>query len=625
MQAFCRDREIAAAKHFIYIAGWAVNTFVVMMRDECRGAIPPGCRLSLGELLKKKAAEGVRVLLLVWDDKTSQKNALYSRPERPAARPQTGVMRTFDEETKNFFKHTGVRCMLAPRHPEDKMSWFRQKIIGTLYTHHQKAVVLDAAGPMSSRQLVAYVGGIDLAHGRFDTQHHTLFSTLGTWHKDDFYQGNFSSKFPEQGGPRQPWHDQHSRVEGPAAWDVYRNFEQRWHKATKWRHLRMHRSELVDIAGLRDMQMPRTNAPVAGDPNMFAITPSDPEAWNVQIFRSIDSGSVSGFSKKPHRLRHLRLVGGKNVTLDNSIQEAYIHAIRRAQRFLHIENQYFLGASYGWTDYPDAGADHVIPMEIALKIAAKIKAGERFAAYITIPLWPEGVPTSGSVQEILYWQSQTMQMMFKIVAEAIAKSGTADTHPQDYLNFYFVGNRECPQPGEPQPTKPPAIDSPQGKAQRHRRYPIYVHAKGMVVDDEYVIIGSANINQRSMDGGRDTEIAIGAYQPAHTWAGRGRQPCGQVWGFRMSLWSEHLFIGSAVEERPPEALETVRAVNARAEENWQRWMAPEVSDMKGHWMPYPLKIAADGTVAPSPGFEEFPDASGSIIGKAGELPDVLTT
>jgi phospholipase D1/2 len=26
----------------------------------------------------------------------------------------------------------------------------------------------------------------------------------------------------------------------------------------------------------------------------------------------------------------------------------------------------------------------------------------------------------------------------------------------------------------------------------------------MVVDDEYAIIGSANINQRSMDGSRDT-------------------------------------------------------------------------------------------------------------------------
>ena len=34
----------------------------------------------------------------------------------------------------------------------------------------------------------------------------------------------------------------------------------------------------------------------------------------------------------------------------------------------------------------------------------------------------------------------------------------------------------------------------------------------MVVDDIYAIVGSANINQRSMDGRRDTEIAMGCWE-----------------------------------------------------------------------------------------------------------------
>jgi len=57
---------------------------------------------------------------------------------------------------------------------------------------------------------------------------------------------------------------------------------------------------------------------------------------------------------------------------------------------------------------------------------------------------------------------------------------------------------------------------------------IHVHSKGMIVDDEYVILGSANINQRSMEGTRDTEIAMGAYQPHHTWARLSTYPRGQV-------------------------------------------------------------------------------------------------
>lgn len=51
-----------------------------------------------------------------------------------------------------------------------------------------------------------------------------------------------------------------------------------------------------------------------------------------------------------------------------------------------------------------AGADNLIPIELALKIASKIRANERFAVYVVIPMWPEGAPTSVSVQEILFWQ-----------------------------------------------------------------------------------------------------------------------------------------------------------------------------------------------------------------------------
>ena len=53
---------------------------------------------------------------------------------------------------------------------------------------------------------------------------------------------------------------------------------------------------------------------------------------------------------------------------------------------------------------------------------------------------------------------------------------------------------------------------------------IYVHSKGMVVDDEFVLIGSANINKRSLEGTRDTETAMGAYQLHHSWAKKGSCP-----------------------------------------------------------------------------------------------------
>lgn len=54
--------------------------------------------------------------------------------------------------------------------------------------------------------------------------------------------------------------------------------------------------------------------------------------------------------------------------------------------------------------YLSAGANNLIPMEIALKIAEKIRANERFSVYIVIPMWPEGAPTGAATQRILFWQ-----------------------------------------------------------------------------------------------------------------------------------------------------------------------------------------------------------------------------
>ena len=51
-------------------------------------------------------------------------------------------------------------------------------------------------------------------------------------------------------------------------------------------------------------------------------------------------------------------------------------------------------------------------MEIVAKIEDKIRAGERFAVYVVIPLFPEGDPESVTMQEILYWQWNTFTMMY---------------------------------------------------------------------------------------------------------------------------------------------------------------------------------------------------------------------
>lgn len=37
-------------------------------------------------------------------------------------------MGTHDEDTKKYFRHSAVRCVLAPRYGDSKLSWFRQQV-----------------------------------------------------------------------------------------------------------------------------------------------------------------------------------------------------------------------------------------------------------------------------------------------------------------------------------------------------------------------------------------------------------------------------------------------------------------------------------------------------------------
>ena len=63
---------------------------------------------------------------------------------------------------------------------------------GIIYTHHQKTVIVDADAGHHKRKIMAFVGGLDLSMGRYDTPKHPLFRTLQTVHKDDYRNPNFT-------------------------------------------------------------------------------------------------------------------------------------------------------------------------------------------------------------------------------------------------------------------------------------------------------------------------------------------------------------------------------------------------------------------------------------------------
>ena len=65
------------------------------------------------------------------------------------------------------------------------------QVVETFYSHHKKIVLVDVKGEGATRHLVAFLGGLDLCKGRYDTPHHSLFSNLDTTFDGDFYNRTF--------------------------------------------------------------------------------------------------------------------------------------------------------------------------------------------------------------------------------------------------------------------------------------------------------------------------------------------------------------------------------------------------------------------------------------------------
>jgi len=349
----------------------------------------------------------------------------------------------------------------------------------------------------------------------------------------------------------------------------------------------------------------------------YKLAKDDPTSWNVQFFRSINSDTV-------HYENHLinKLHSKKGRFFESSIQQAYIHQIRRAKKFIYIENQYFLGSSHGWLKQ-EAKCPQLIPMELTARIIKAIKKSEDFRVYIIIPLHPEGNPADMATQEILHWQRRTMEMMYHKIAKAL-KDVNSKASPTDYLAFFCIAKQESPDT-VPESLKKPDDDSVAGKAREHMRFMIYVHSKMAIFDDEYIILGSANINERSMGGNRDSEMAIGAYQPEQTREKKGDEIDGDLRSFRLALWAEHTGIHSP-EHLKPSSLSCMKQMTKDAEKNLQQYISPIPKHSDSHLLSYPVLITTNGELKERKECPNFPDTNAPVLGSPSNvLPNTLTT
>ena len=206
-----------------------------------------------------------------------------------------------------------------------------------------------------------------------------------------------------------------------------------------------------------------------------------------------------------------------------NILSAMIDCIRSADNYIYIESQFFISqfgqaSKVSWGMFginsndssQEAGIGNTIADELAIRIGKHIDAGTNFHVYLVIPVHPEGSISDGSV-----WKQQWMALetishgknsLIKQIKGKLREHKRSEDEWSQYLTVlnmrsYGVAVQYARDP------KTFAEDFSLEIGRYVLTEQIYIHSKLMIVDDAVAIIGSANINDRSLSGHGDTEIA----------------------------------------------------------------------------------------------------------------------
>jgi phospholipase D1/2 len=167
---------------------------------------------------------------------------------------------------------------------------------------------------------------------------------------------------------------------------------------------------------------------------------------------------------------------------------AYVKLIEESDHFVYIENQFFISTC----EIDGRKIENLIGDALVERIVRAHKNEEAWRAVIVIPLMPgfqNTVDSEGGTSVRLIMQCQ-YRSICRGETSIFGRLRALGIEPEDYIQFFSL-----------------RAWGKIGPQQQLVTEQLYIHAKCMVVDDRAAIIGSANINERSMLGSRDSEVA----------------------------------------------------------------------------------------------------------------------
>ncbi|ORZ14030.1 hypothetical protein BCR42DRAFT_417891 [Absidia repens] len=565
------SEAIEHAKESVFIEDWWLSPELYLRRPPSKY---PEYRLDA--LLKRKAEQGVKIFVVVYKE-VKQAMTLDSRYTKDALQGQ----------------HPNIVVLRHPNH----------EVGGTFFwSHHEKFVVID--------NQIAFLGGIDLCYGRWDTHTHPLADSHGGEPGLEMFPGQDYSDarvrdfedvknwdrmlIDKTTIPRMPWHDMSLCMIGEPVLDVARHFCDRW-------------NFVKSVKAFDKSKVPFLQPPLGGFSHRQTLKAPISEGLLRSRSTRFRHGTRGVHGTCRAQVLRSSASWSSGIPLEQSIQSAYISAITEARHYVYIENQFFITTT---EDDPNYIIKNQIGAAMVNRIIRAHDENEKFKIFVVIPLLPAfpadlSTKAARDAKAVMHYQYTSICRGNKSIFEKLRRAGV---DPENYIRFYSlrsydrihrkkleemmaraagysaslsslmeadVDSTHIPGTSEQhaEHTFDTASDSIAGHAMKggnlhsepwltdtrfttHRHghmneleassyvsEELYVHAKLLIADDRLVIMGSANLNDRSQCGDRDSEIAMLVEDQDLIPSEMNGQPC-EVSRFaatlRRKLWKEHL-------------------------------------------------------------------------------------
>ena len=304
-------------------------------------------------------------------------------------------------------------------------------------SQHQKYYIFR--GP--DNRWLALLGSADLNYSRWDRPGHPAEEP---------------DRSPLSDGPS---HDVVLRLVGPAVHDIALTFAERWNDPAVNLH-------------------PRLTSPIDTSFVQNPIPPAGPHS--VQVLRTYGQDKKRSYTWADQG--------------EFTVWAAYLNAIKRAQQYIYIEDQYFYPFQEPGAE--KTGARWRRDSDLVYQLGEALKRG--VDVVVLVPSRKGNRNPTNSYQ--LFARKQAAEALWRL-SHSFPKAGR-------FVASHLVAEKIDP----------------------------VVHAKVMIVDDELALVGSANVCRRSMT--HDTEIHVAIVDAENQFAR----------DLRLALWQEHL------DQADPESL-----------------------------------------------------------------------